>query len=133
MAEAAPGPARTEARPPGDLDRGAVDVTPVATAATDAPLSIGPVLPDPTDPTTVPTTPVRLVAGALLALFALLFFAGLPAAARSSVGLPAANPVPPTGRVVDRVSGRGPTWSWWLRSSRTPREAVAAVRGVRAT
>ncbi len=130
VAEAVPSPARTEARPPGDPDRGSVNVTPIATAAT---LSMNPALPAPTDPTTAPVTPVRALAGALLALFALLFLAGRPATAGSSGRLPAANPVPPTGRTVDRAFGRVPTSSSWLRSSRTPGEAAPVVRGARGT
>ncbi len=78
--EPGPRPAPTEARSPGDAACGSADLTDVAINDAKAPPSIDEGLRTPTNVTTPPDASARLLAGAVLALFALLVLAGFSAA-----------------------------------------------------
>ena len=125
LAEAMPGPARTEPRLPADPEPAVGDIELAA--------SIDPTLPDSTDRPDRRVAWTGLLAGAVLALFALLFFAGIPAAAGSTAVPPAANSDRPTRPTLSRESGDARTPARWLRSSKPPGGAVTSVRGVCAT
>ncbi len=126
----APGQAHTEPRHPGDPGRVPVDPTLVAAGDIEVPPSVDQDSRNPTNDPHRPAPPARMVAGAILALFALIFFAGFPrAAARSSVEPPAAKPDRLMGRILARGLSETPIPNCWLCSSRAPERAVGVLHG----
>ncbi len=123
--EPGPTPAGTEPRPAADPGRGPAGPTGVAAIASEV---LAASERGPRHPTVVSERPgaaVRRVVGAVLALFAPLVFAGLPAAAaRSSLDPTATNPGRPIGGSLARGSSRVPTSAGWLCSSRAPDAAI---------
>jgi hypothetical protein len=120
-----PTPAGTEPGPAADPGCGPARPTEVA--------AIGGEVPAPSErgprPPAVsadrPAASARRVAGAILALFAPLVFAGLPAAAtRSSIDPLATDPGRPMGRSPARWSSQAPRSAGWLCSSRAPDSAI---------
>jgi hypothetical protein len=125
-----PSPARMEPLPPGDPDRGSARLTEVADGRIEVPPSIDPGSRNPTDESGRAAATTPSLAAAVLALFALLFLAGLPAvSARSSIEPAAAKPDRLAGRVLARSSSDTPIPARWLCSSPAPDAAVAGVPG----
>jgi hypothetical protein len=122
-----PAPDGTEPRPVGD---------PIgASAVLNDGASEGPRLSDrgPRPAPNGPDGPVpsaRRLVGTVLALFAPILVAGLPAAsARSSVAPTAVSSGGPIGLILARGSSHGPTGAGWLCSSRAPHDPVIVSRG----
>ncbi len=105
-----------------------VGLAPVATGTVEVPPSIDPDSQDPTDESSRRAAPARMLANAVLALFAMFFLTGLAAAsARSSIEPPKSKPDRPMGRVFALTSSDRPRSAWWLCSSRSPDEAVPVL------
>jgi hypothetical protein len=118
-----PGPARTEPCPAGDPDRRSDGLAPVAAAGIEVQASGDKGSRNSASEADRPAAAARLLAGAVLALFALLFLGGFAAAfARSSVVPPTANSDWPTGPNLDPVPNHAPRFDPWLCSLRAPAE-----------
>ncbi len=119
--EPGPKPARTELRLHEDSDAGPADLTAVASVDVDILASIDRDVRNPTDGADRPVAPASLLASAVLALFALLVFAGLSAA---SGGVRQAR--------ADRPAGCSVRQTWkddGVRDFLTAEEAVGCLQG----
>jgi hypothetical protein len=120
-----PAPAGPEPRPSADPGRGPAGPSEVAAVRGEIPGSSEQGPRHPAIASDRPAASTLRVAVAVLALFAPLLFAGLPAAAaRSSPDRPATNPSRPMDRGLARAPGRAPTPAGWLCSSRAPGAAI---------